>query len=73
VGSPVADVSAVRETLSRCGASQPDQCEWHTGERHGQRAVPTDGPASVSSLPPDICDDDDGAADGHSHLPPHVQ
>lgn len=72
MGSEVADVSEVSEPLSGCGASQ-SACrgsQWRGGRRRW-RSVQTDGPAGVPGLPPDICGDDDGAADGHHHLPPH--
>ena len=70
MGSEVADISEINEPQSGCGASQPTGHGSRRCERYGWSPVQTYGPAGVQSLPPDVCGDDDGAADGHHHLPP---
>lgn len=65
--------SEVGEPLSGRWASQPVCRGSQRGERRWRGSVPADGPAAVPSLPPDIRGDDDGAADGHHYLPPHLQ
>lgn len=71
--SEVAGISEVSEPISRRGASQPARWGSRWGERRGRSSIQTDWPAGVPSLPPDVCGIDDGAADGHHHLPPHLQ
>lgn len=73
MGSEVVDVSEVSEPLSGRWASQPVCRGSQRDRRRGRSSVQVDGPAVVPSLPPDICGDDVGAADGHHYLPPHIQ
>lgn len=69
VGSEVAGIPALAESVVECGAPQPT-CQ---GRHRGRRSpVQTDRPAGLPSFSPDVCGDDDGAADGDRRLPPHL-
>lgn len=73
MGSEVADISMLIESVSGCGASQPACRGQQPVGRRCWSSVQTDGAAGVSSCSPDVCGDDDGTADGHRRLPPHLR
>lgn len=55
------------------GASQPACGEPRLGQRPERGSDAADGQAGVPSLPPDLHGAADGPADGHHHLPHHLQ
>lgn len=59
--------------LPGCRASQPACGESRRSERPERGSDPADGQASMPSLPADIYGAVDGPADGHHHLPHHLQ